>query len=422
MKNKITLLFFLLLSGLMLSACNLPKPTPAGKSLPATIAPAATTVSAPQRVPSLTDTAAPSKIPATLTKIPVKTSPAAPEKTATKTPTKAPTQTPTKTATTIATGNFSTNGDNSVPPADVLEEVTYGGMGGGPTCLVAYPAPVMASSTKEAELVSVAELGTCGWKPGQRLTGKVTYPDGRTYVKEISVSEFQSDFGMAVLEFVPLISDPVGIYLFEITDGSVTFAAKVKFRLPDGPRLYKLNDQQLLFYNFTPQEKVRLFMYSCREGSSGYCELWGFSSWQKFQIGENGQLLVNAPVAGNYFVAITQAGKEIRFITADPNYESLYSTIYNILQPVTCKGLKSRLYVGGKARVAFVDGSKTRIRKSPGFSREILYTVPEGTQVTITGGPKCANNSTWWQVRTKSGQIGWMAEYQNKTYLLEPWR
>jgi len=320
-------------------------------------------------------------------------------------------------------GNFSTNGDNAVPPADVLEEVTYGGIGGGSDCPVAYPAPIMTSFTEEAELMSVAELRTCGWKPGQRLTGKVTYTDGRTYVKAISVSDKQSDFGTAILEFVPLITDPVGIYLFEISDGSVTFTAKVKFRLPDEPRLYKLSDQQLLFYSFTPREKVRLFMYSCREGSSsGYCNLWGFSSWQKFQIGENGQLLVNAPVDGNYFVAISQAGTEIPFITADPNHTAIYGGIYRILQPVTCKGLKSRLYVGGKARVAFVDGSKTRIRKSPGFSREILYTVPEGTQVTITGGPKCANNSTWWQVRTKSGQIGWMAEYQNKTYLLEPWR
>ena len=90
--------------------------------------------------------------------------------------------------------------------------------------------------------------------------------------------------------------------------------------------------------------------------------------------------------------------------------------------PVACPGsLKSRLTPEARARVAFTDGTNMRIRAEAGFTQKTIASVPEGTFLTVLGGPMCVDSVTWWQVRTKDGQEGWMAEYQNGIYLLEPY-
>jgi len=86
----------------------------------------------------------------------------------------------------------------------------------------------------------------------------------------------------------------------------------------------------------------------------------------------------------------------------------------------TCTDPGSRLLVGGKAQVAFTDGSTMRIRELPGFDQVIITTVPEGTNLEIVDGPKCVDGSNWWSIRTDNGDEGWMTEWQGETYLLEP--
>jgi hypothetical protein len=88
--------------------------------------------------------------------------------------------------------------------------------------------------------------------------------------------------------------------------------------------------------------------------------------------------------------------------------------------PTCTNSLPSRLSIEQKARVAYTDGSEMRIRVRPGFEQEILDTVPEGTEFNIVGSSQCADNITWWPIRTDGGLKGWMAEYQDGVYLLEP--
>lgn len=90
--------------------------------------------------------------------------------------------------------------------------------------------------------------------------------------------------------------------------------------------------------------------------------------------------------------------------------------------PVVCPGsLKSRLTPEARARVAFTDGTNMRIRAEAGFAQKTIASVPEGTLLTVQGGPMCVDSVTWWRIRIKDGQEGWMAEYQNEVYLLEPY-
>lgn len=71
-----------------------------------------------------------------------------------------------------------------------------------------------------------------------------------------------------------------------------------------------------------------------------------------------------------------------------------------------------KLKVGDRAKVVWL---KVNLRTAPIVPMEYyensIEKVEEGTPVTIIGGPACAHEGTWWQVRTKKGQTGWMREY-----------
>jgi len=80
------------------------------------------------------------------------------------------------------------------------------------------------------------------------------------------------------------------------------------------------------------------------------------------------------------------------------------------------------MYVGITGRVAYTDGAYMRIRKNPGFNQAIINSVPEGTPITVIGGPSCADTVTWWKIQTDKKLEGWMAESQYGVYLIEPVR
>jgi hypothetical protein len=85
-----------------------------------------------------------------------------------------------------------------------------------------------------------------------------------------------------------------------------------------------------------------------------------------------------------------------------------------------CGGLLSRVKVFDKARISFRDGSAQPVRVDPGYSQEILASLPEGTEFFIDGDSSCAEGGTWWPIRLQDGRQGWIAEDQNGIYLLEP--
>lgn len=80
----------------------------------------------------------------------------------------------------------------------------------------------------------------------------------------------------------------------------------------------------------------------------------------------------------------------------------------------------SRLQPGVRARVAYTDGTPTRLRAEP--MGRIIDLMPEGEdyQMDILEGPRCTTEFTWWKVRTQDGQLGWVAEGTFFTHFLEP--
>ncbi|GAB1470238.1 hypothetical protein MASR2M66_11150 [Chloroflexota bacterium] len=77
------------------------------------------------------------------------------------------------------------------------------------------------------------------------------------------------------------------------------------------------------------------------------------------------------------------------------------------------------LQEGDDARVVY---PKVNLRSSPEvpqtWDANIVVQIEEGVRVTIIGGPVCAHEGTWWQIRTEDGYTGWMREFISDGYLL----
>jgi len=50
------------------------------------------------------------------------------------------------------------------------------------------------------------------------------------------------------------------------------------------------------------------------------------------------------------------------------------------------------------------------LRSSPMSSANVLTSLSTGTQFTVTDGPSCSDNSSWWYIQTDSGIGGWVSE------------
>ena len=78
-----------------------------------------------------------------------------------------------------------------------------------------------------------------------------------------------------------------------------------------------------------------------------------------------------------------------------------------------------RLKVGDRAKVVW---PKVNLRTSPVVPQEYygnsIAQVEEKTTLTVIGGPACAHEGTWWQVRLRNGQTGWMREHISTGYLI----
>jgi len=78
--------------------------------------------------------------------------------------------------------------------------------------------------------------------------------------------------------------------------------------------------------------------------------------------------------------------------------------------PDSCPGApKQRLKVGDNAYVC-TKVDTVALREGPSKNYTIIKRLVPGADLKIIGGPTCANNWSFWQVRTESGYTGWMSE------------
>lgn len=202
---------------------------------------------------------------------------------------------------------FSMQNAQHTTPNDVLRELAYtGGYGGGRgPCELDTLEPLFFDFYGERESfewVDSIKAYACGWEINEPVQVIFGLPNEEPLVEYTEISKSYDP--IYALEFsykIPLNTSP-GEYELKFIGKSNSLETSVEVILPDEPRLY-LVDNQLVFYNFAPQENIRLFVYRGMpdeiphffplklEGS-----FYGFATleaWNTFQVNEKGQLLIN---------------------------------------------------------------------------------------------------------------------------------
>ncbi|MCK5313832.1 MAG: SH3 domain-containing protein [Anaerolineales bacterium] len=329
----------------------------------------------------------------------------------------APQNTPTNIATStpqVSVASFSDSSWLTVPPDDILEQLAYGGMGGGggdgedvDICDELFPTPeIIYEYAETIELFRSSWITVCGLTPDEFVSISQYRPDGEIVVEDI-VADLS---GGLIYKFEPTFGDLVGQYVIDFSSSSGNSAAAVTVTEPDGPRLVELEDDVLLLlYNYAPNESVRLFVYT-HQGRTR-----NIYAWQELRIDGKGQLLVE--------MDLPPAPSDLEFF----RYYT-YHAVGDVSNPggddliyFPCPGaMRPRLSFEMPARVTYTDGRPLNVRAKPGYSGEILRQIPEGYQIYIFFGPECVDGVYWWSFYDE-GMQGWIAEGDEDMYFIEPW-
>jgi hypothetical protein len=79
----------------------------------------------------------------------------------------------------------------------------------------------------------------------------------------------------------------------------------------------------------------------------------------------------------------------------------------------------ARLHQGDQATLAVA--GPIHVRQGPSFEAPIIDEFSAGAEMTIVGGPHCANSIVWWQIKASQlAQPQWIAEGQSGQYFLAP--
>ena len=79
-------------------------------------------------------------------------------------------------------------------------------------------------------------------------------------------------------------------------------------------------------------------------------------------------------------------------------------------RPVSCPGAPDqRMLVGGQGAVC-TQNDQVVMRLGPSRSQPVIIGLRPGTGFTVIDGPSCADNWSWWKIRTGDGLTGWISE------------
>jgi len=127
-----------------------------------------------------------------------------------------------------------------------------------------------------------------------------------------------------------------------------------------------------------------------------------------------------ATLLGNNLLTIT---------TSDGATQYYKKTVVNDIQTdPNCPSLPARLEIGKQGQ-SIRDGSGPSPVRAEAGKGNINFYIEEGGVFTVIGGPICSistsvkNNGThyrYFQIRNSNGQVGWIAEGDDKSYFIEP--
>ncbi|MCC6569783.1 MAG: SH3 domain-containing protein [Anaerolineales bacterium] len=282
---------------------------------------------------------------------------------------------------------FLTNDDlNLVPPDDIIQEIGFfGGLGGaGSVCdYNNYQSPTFTYlADRPYEWMQNVSVTICGLTVGEEAQVVVNLPNGATVRDTAIVRQTESEnMGELSYDYMPLVYDPVGEYTITFTGNAWVLEYPFMVIEPPDARLY-LHESQLLLINFFPNEIVRLFVYST--SNSNNSKLVG---WKKFQVNDDGDLILNLENNDSYVVIGEFSGQ------VSVNIESGDVYCQNTRNPVG-------VLPNGYAQVTIDDlptfsfDANQHVWVKGGYSG-----LKEGEIVQIVSNAACANETFLWEVR-----------------------
>ena len=94
--------------------------------------------------------------------------------------------------------------------------------------------------------------------------------------------------------------------------------------------------------------------------------------------------------------------------TVAPSASATSSVAASATTPAGAVGTPGGTFTVGQKLTVTGTGQCLNIRPGPSTSGDAIACVPDGTAVTVTGGPQDAEGYTWWKVETAQGS-GWAA-------------
>lgn len=284
-----------------------------------------------------------------------------------------------------------------------------------------YSKPTLAFAPVKAEWLDHAGgIAICGWRADEIVSLTITFPDGSISRETLEAYNTEGTAATFYDTPIPSMNDQIGtyFYLFEGESGKVSHSINVY--IPTEPRLYYLYNEKILdalfLYGFSPNERVRLLVYT---SSSDKPLSSSLTAWSEYYVDKKGQLIIKIAngLSGNYF-----AIGDISGVNRNSGYDSLAVTTSSSSSNTTScnNSLPSRLQVGEYAYVATDPPLRQRVREKAKTSSSIVGLIPPGNPMKILDGPKCADGWAWWKVQSIEDPklIGWTSEGDDVYWLI----
>ena len=173
---------------------------------------------------------------------------------------------------------FSLKTANTVPPTDVLQEVTFYGAGGTgePRC----ENPELQIFDWQENLETGCEIYAygCGWQNNEIVDVTIVYPDGKKKEYQIKAHiNFPAldKYASVDIQQRLLVTDPAGLYKIKVQGASGNAEKEISVLEPNGPSAYYYGDA-LWLQGFMPNESLRLIAYQRVSSGAANSSFVGF--------------------------------------------------------------------------------------------------------------------------------------------------
>ncbi|MBN2549526.1 MAG: LysM peptidoglycan-binding domain-containing protein [Anaerolineales bacterium] len=146
------------------------------------------------------------------------------------------------------------------------------------------------SYSLDNELHHTVWILSCGWQANETIQVTFRYPNGDIAWAGPLVTQGEPKPGL-YFSFENLITDPPGVYQVTLTGQTSKYIRNfaIPFKKPEGGRVQLDQANGTLFlYNFSPNEKVALYVYRVDANLPGLTAMGS----QEFQVDGNGRLLL----------------------------------------------------------------------------------------------------------------------------------